>query len=384
VVGAGPTFASIATTSLTVSWTAASDAATVAADLEYQLVRGASISDLGTLAEVEAVTGAGVVLSWSAGTLTADVSGLSPQQTLAFAVLVRDAAGLVSLYPAQAVTTPAIGAPTSGTGITFSNVTDGGFTATWGAATSEETAGADLEYMGVVGSTQDAVDTVAGAEALTGANVLFPWTKNLLTTTASGVAGNTTSWVAILVRDDKGLTSLYSPTSVTTKHHRLIFMTSGSYTPLQLSTPAAADGFCNDAKPAGRGTFKAMLVGPDRIACQSTDCQANGASEHTDWVMGPNTTYENTAGDVLWTTGTAGIVPGNPTHPDIYAATGNGILVWTGIDAGWINGASCQNWTSGAPGDNGFCGVANYGDSTAWTMIAIPCDQAKPIYCVEQ
>lgn len=385
IPGSGPTFSSITPNSLVVSWTAATDVVTAAADIEYQLVSSASASALDNVETAKLITGDGIALAWSKNILSQAISNLPTAASRTFAVLARDEVGNIAFYPGETVSTLEPGAPRPGSDLTFSSITDSGYTVSWGAAISYSSSASNLEYRAVVASSIKAIDTVAEAKVMAGANVLFDWTKNRLSYTVTGVAGNTSSAVAILVRDEKGLVSIYTPALVTTKSHRQIFMTSSQYLPSSLSTSSAADAICNAQKPASRGQFKAMLVSSTRKACVSVDCASAGEAEHIDWVMAPLTSYENASGTLLWTTNVASIVPSNPTHPAIYPMAGNGIPVWTGIGAGWVRSSdTCLDWTTDSNSSAGFVGIANYTDSTAWTSLAIPCGQSKPIYCVEQ
>lgn len=97
-VGNGLSFSNVNTTSMTVSWGVADDEETPPAYLRYKLVRAANLTDIDTVDEVDQLTGAGVILGWVTNTTTANVTGLLPGVTYAFAVLVSDANGNLALY----------------------------------------------------------------------------------------------------------------------------------------------------------------------------------------------------------------------------------------------------------------------------------------------
>ncbi len=103
--GSGPSFGSVTQTSLTVGWTAASDDVTPPASLQYKLVRADGASEIDTVEEADAVSGAGLLLDWTAGALSKDVTGLGVYTLHYFAVLVKDGSGNKALYAPQSVRT---------------------------------------------------------------------------------------------------------------------------------------------------------------------------------------------------------------------------------------------------------------------------------------
>lgn len=104
--GATLTITELGATVATVSWEAATDSETAQADLEYLLYQ--SLADnLSTVADIEANGTA--VGSYTANLLTVDLSGLDPETTYFFNVIVRDADGLKAVYdPANADTLPRV------------------------------------------------------------------------------------------------------------------------------------------------------------------------------------------------------------------------------------------------------------------------------------
>ncbi len=216
--GDGPTFSAISSTTLTVSWEAATDAVTAEADLRYKVVRGTATSDIDSLAEAAAITsGDDLVLDFTADTLTIDVSDLDPATDYAFAIVVEDEAGNQALYAPAAVTTLDTSAPTVGTGIVFSSIAATSVTVSWGAATDDVTAAASLEYKVVRADTLAEIDTLAEVDAITaGAQLVLDFTANTTTTNATSLTSSTTYAFAVVVRDAAGNEALYSPATVST------------------------------------------------------------------------------------------------------------------------------------------------------------------------
>jgi len=128
-VGSGPTFGTVLATSIVVNWTAASDDVTAQASLQYKLVRDLSSAAIDTVGEADAISGAGLVMDWTANTLTTTASGLTDSTTYFFAVLVRDASSNMSLYSPTSKTTAIVI-------ITAANSTVSSGTTTWGSGSS--------------------------------------------------------------------------------------------------------------------------------------------------------------------------------------------------------------------------------------------------------
>lgn len=191
-----------------ISWTAATDDITAQTALEYKIVYAAALTSIDTIAEADAAT---IVTDW-----TADITSTSLNQggsaTLAYNVLVRDAAGNKVLYAGGLIDNTA---PTAGGGGTISVGTVTGTTValSWTAATDNLTAQSSLEYKIVRGSATTAIDTVAEADAAT---IVTDWTANLTSTTATGLSGITTYAFQVLVRDGSSYKAIYTATTATT------------------------------------------------------------------------------------------------------------------------------------------------------------------------
>lgn len=93
-------------TQINVSWGAASDNSTTASLLQYKLVKATASSAVDTVSEADAITGADLLLDWTANTLSTNATSLTANTTYYFAVLVKDTDGNKTLYTPQSATTP--------------------------------------------------------------------------------------------------------------------------------------------------------------------------------------------------------------------------------------------------------------------------------------
>ena len=107
VPGTAIVFTNPTLSSLTVSWGVASDNVTLPGALQYKVVKASAATAIDSLLEVDAIAtaGAGLVMDWTAATLTTGVTGLTSLTDYNFAVAVKDAAGHEALYSPQYVTT---------------------------------------------------------------------------------------------------------------------------------------------------------------------------------------------------------------------------------------------------------------------------------------
>jgi hypothetical protein len=108
-VGTDISFSGTSSTATTVNWGPASDNITPTGSLRYKLVRASASADIDTIAETNAISGVGLIMDWTANDTSQQATGLTQDTTYFFAVLVRDAACNMSLYPPMSVTpsTPA-------------------------------------------------------------------------------------------------------------------------------------------------------------------------------------------------------------------------------------------------------------------------------------
>jgi alpha-tubulin suppressor-like RCC1 family protein len=107
-------------------------------------------------------------------------------------------------------------APTIGTNIVASNIDIDRLTLSWGAASDQYTAAANLEYRVVKASTSTAIDTIEKVDSISGANEVMDWTANITTVDALNLASGTTYFFAVVVRNEAELKALYGPISATT------------------------------------------------------------------------------------------------------------------------------------------------------------------------
>lgn len=73
--------------------------------LEYKVVQSTSANDIDTVEEANAITGSGIVQDWTPNITSAEAENLTASTTYYFAVLVRNAAGSMALYPPESTTT---------------------------------------------------------------------------------------------------------------------------------------------------------------------------------------------------------------------------------------------------------------------------------------
>jgi len=113
--------------------------------------------------------------------------------------------------PAPSVETPIVGAS-----ISFDSTDGSSTTVSWGSATDNNTDTASLQYKIVMASSENAINTAADADAIAGSDLALDWTANAGSMTVRNLSYGTTYWFAVLVKDEDGNITLYSPRSVTT------------------------------------------------------------------------------------------------------------------------------------------------------------------------
>ncbi|PKL38329.1 MAG: hypothetical protein CVV44_10585 [Spirochaetae bacterium HGW-Spirochaetae-1] len=109
-----------------------------------------------------------------------------------------------------------LSAPTPGTDITFTNIASDSVTVSWGIATDDSTAQDELSYKLVMAATAEEIDTIDEADALSGDALILDWAVNTITDDVTGLNDNTSYYFAILVKDNSGNASIYSPQTVKT------------------------------------------------------------------------------------------------------------------------------------------------------------------------
>ncbi len=148
-VGTAISFSSVASTTLSVNWGAATDGVTPQANLEYRIVKdNAATTNIDTVAEVDAKSGGDLLQDYTANITTKAVTGLTASTTYHFAVVVRDAAGNKAIYaPASQATTAPPG---------FGNVIINEITwSTYNSAGTSDATDDIIELRNTTGSTID-------------------------------------------------------------------------------------------------------------------------------------------------------------------------------------------------------------------------------------
>lgn len=104
--------------------------------------------------------------------------------------------------------------PTAGSAIWFSNTSESKTTVSWGAATDETTAQADIKYKLVKAGSRDAIDTIAEVDAITGSDLAMDWTAAATSCSQTELTSGTTYSFAALAKDGSGNIVLYAPRDV--------------------------------------------------------------------------------------------------------------------------------------------------------------------------
>ncbi|HET8938889.1 MAG TPA: DUF1554 domain-containing protein [Polyangiales bacterium] len=343
--GAAIAVSELTSSSLKLTWGAATDDITTASSLEYKVVRAATSVEIDTPAEADAITsGPALIVNYTANITSRTVTGLTPLSSYAFAVLVRDAAGNRALYTPVTQTTPDGNAPVVGTPIRFNSVSTSGITVTWGAGTDDSAAQADLQYKLVRAATKAAIDTVGEVNAITGPDLLLDWTANTTTKAVSGLSAGDFHFYATIVRDTAGNAALYAPNS---RVAGKIFYLSTNTMASDFGGPTAADTLCStlrDPRAATDVTPRAFLAsGNTRRACSTANC--TNPSENVDWVLLGNEAYYNTDGGIIGTTNAAGIFSFPLTN--VMASSSTIIFTYSTINTDWTSlSGNCSGYTA--------------------------------------
>ena len=192
-------FSNVTDNSFTVSWKAASDNATVASKLRYQVIC-CEISGMGTFPNPTSVNVIGV--------MSHTFSGLKSGSEYCVFIAVYDENNNYSLYPTVSQKTSGPAPDTTNPNlpsdsiITASNVTDSGFTVSWKTASDNETVASKLRY------------EVLWYEVIPGVIIYVPNTIDIkpakvMSHTLSGLKAGTDYCVYIGVFDENRNTSYY-------------------------------------------------------------------------------------------------------------------------------------------------------------------------------
>lgn len=158
--------------------------------------------------------------------------------------------------------------------------------------------------------------------------------------------------------------------------HKVIFVTSSTYTAAELGSLANADALCTSQAAAAGYTsnFKAWLSG--------------GGVNAIDRIVDVGPWYLVDQVNVVFANKAAMAgVPANTVQLDQYGSYlfDFPLIVWTGTSQGGnASGFDCSNWTAGG-GTSGTIGNAAWVVSTQWTgWQATDCGGAYRMYCIEQ
>ena len=234
----------ITSTGLTLSWTAASDDQTGAADLRYWVFQTTD-GDLLTTIDLAFANGTKLVDDVKAVTTVA-VTGLTTDTTYFFNVVVADGAGNRTLYDGTygtPVSTADTTVPTVGGGGAVTLADKGSaVTISWSAATDSVTSASSLYYI-VYYSTSNNITTAA--DAVANGTAATDWTADMTSLTLSGLSGATTYYVSVLVKDTAANIAIYTTSSVTTGTYVYLYQYSGAL--MQdggIGGRSGADAFC--------------------------------------------------------------------------------------------------------------------------------------------
>lgn len=193
------------TTTIALSWQAASDTGTASSALSYRVYR----STTANLANVAAIEANGTPLgAWTTAVTDSAASGLSPATAYTFNVLVRDLDGNVAAYTQTTVSTSAdSSAPIPGGALAFTSVGTTGMTVTWPAAADDASAANALQYR-LFRSLSANLTSVAAIEQNGTPIDLFA--AGVTTKVVGGLSFGTTYHFAVIVMDEAGNKGAYA------------------------------------------------------------------------------------------------------------------------------------------------------------------------------
>jgi hypothetical protein len=232
--------------SMSVSWTAATDDLTPAQNLKYAVYQSSS-NDISTVANAE-MNGV-LVQAYANGTGPVNLTGLTQNTAYYFTVVVKDLAGNKAAYATvNASTQSDTSAPTPG-GLGVMSVVPYSQTRidlSWTAATDNSTARSSLQYA-VYRSSSSNISTVAQAEA--NGTLVQNYAANLTSLSVTGLVYSTTYYFNVVVKDDSGNKAAYSVGSAATlgdvnaPNVGYLSASNASMTGMTLSWTAASDDF---------------------------------------------------------------------------------------------------------------------------------------------
>ncbi|MCK4514282.1 MAG: fibronectin type III domain-containing protein, partial [Spirochaetaceae bacterium] len=202
-------------TTVEISWTAAMDNTTAAADIEYQVYY--ATSDQLSTPENAIANGSAVFASFETARGSATLTGLIPGTQYWMVVVARDSDENMTAYmPTSATTISDTVEPTPGNGgvISVDAIDQTTIDISWTAASDDTTPSADIEYQ-VYYSTVDNIGNADDA-ANNGTPVFVNWTAATVTATITGLTRDTQYWMNVVARDAAANAAAYTTTNDST------------------------------------------------------------------------------------------------------------------------------------------------------------------------
>jgi hypothetical protein len=210
----------ITTTGLTLNWTAASDAVTSAASLNYQAYYSAF--DLPSIKEWQDTTKATKLGTTVIGSPTPIESrGLTAGTLYYFMVIVSDKAGNASMYKSLPESTLSVDttAPIPGNNgiLVMNNITPTGFTVEWTMATDDVSKVSNLFYDVYYSTTSNDVASLAAITEAGSSNAIYGGSSTGgISLPVSGLSTGILYYVNVVVSDEVGNKTAYTAGTATT------------------------------------------------------------------------------------------------------------------------------------------------------------------------
>lgn len=208
-----PCFATVTSTSVTLTWTLATDPDNPQNSLRYEVCQAST----NTIATVAGCEGASIVQALTVNIATATVTGLTPSTVYWFNVVAVDPFGNKAPYvPLMVTTLPDTTPPVPGNNgiITAQNINGSSVELTWIPASDPDDDSRTLRYE-VCQSPLNNIATVDGCEAL----LIQPFLTNINSYTATGLLPGMWYHFNVVVADPFNKAA-YLPVAQTTKRRR--------------------------------------------------------------------------------------------------------------------------------------------------------------------
>lgn len=197
------------TDSLSLHWTAAGDDVTAQNSLMYRVVVSPN-NDIDTVDK--ALANGTLILDWINNRTSTTVNGLDDGTTYYFNVLVKDTHDNIALYNTFSYTTADITPPTVGN-LVANDITATSANLIWQQATDTVSDQSTLAYK-VIRADSNTIETPESAES--NGVCIRDWTTGATTLSVDGLAGETTYYFTVLVRDESTNIASYPSISITT------------------------------------------------------------------------------------------------------------------------------------------------------------------------